>query len=300
MSVDFGFVVNLGAKDPAGATSLPDQNRRILRSLRPPMTTLWVEDHFQFGDTPLLEGWTALSVYAAEFPKLMVGTIVLGQSYRNPAMLAKMSAALQWLTGGRLILGIGAGWKEDEYKAYGYPFPVPATRIGELDEAIQIIRKLWTEQPASFEGKYYTIKDATCAPFPDPIPPILVGGGGEQLTMRVVAKHADWWNIGFAPIERYTQKLGVLKEHLARIGRDPSTLKLTYYAQLSVSHNPARVAPSGRLYIVGGNPEQVAAELQQFIDVGVTHIMVRPNDFPDTETIDLFQDEVIPRLRFDA
>jgi alkanesulfonate monooxygenase SsuD/methylene tetrahydromethanopterin reductase-like flavin-dependent oxidoreductase (luciferase family) len=297
MSVDFGYVVNLGAKDAAGAKTLPDQNRRILRSLRTPVTTLWVEDHFQFGETPLLEGWTTLCSYAAEFPNLKVGTIVLGQSYRNPAMLAKMAAALQWLTGGRLVFGIGAGWKEDEYKAYGYPFPRPAERIGQLDEAIQIIRKMWTESPATFDGKHYSIKEASCAPFPDPIPPILVGGGGEQLTMRVVARHADWWNLGFSPIERYTQKLAVLNEHCATIRRDPTTLKLTYYAQLSISNDPSRVAPSGRLYIVGGNPDQVAAELQQFIDVGVTHILVRPDDFPSTETIDLFQDEVIPRLK---
>src|SRR4029077_13575520 len=143
----------------------------------------WVEDHFQFGDNPLLECWTALCTYGAEFPNLKLGTIVMSQSYRNPAMLAKMGAILQWMSGGQLIYGIGAGWKEDEYKAYGYPFPKPAARIAQLEEAILIARKMWTETPASFQGKHYAIDNAMCTPRPDPIPPILVGGGGEQLTL---------------------------------------------------------------------------------------------------------------------
>jgi alkanesulfonate monooxygenase SsuD/methylene tetrahydromethanopterin reductase-like flavin-dependent oxidoreductase (luciferase family) len=261
------------------------------------LTTFWVEDHFQFGDQPLLECWTALAMYAGEFPRLRLGTIVMSQSYRNPAMLAKMGAALQWMTGGRLIYGIGAGWKEDEYRAYGYPYPPPAVRIGQLDETIQIARKMWTETPATFEGKYYSIKDAHCSPLPNPIPPILVGGSGEQLTMRVVARRADWWNVGFRPVAEYARKLGVLKEHFARVGRDISTLKLTYYAQLSVAKDRSKIQRHERLYTVAGTPEEVAAELQQFIDLGVQHIMVRPADFPSTEGIELFQSEVIPRLK---
>src|SRR5438552_2288910 len=125
MAVDFGYVTNFGANSPEGGKSLDEDNRRFLRTLRAPITTMWDEDHFQFGDNPLLECWTALCTYGAEFPDLKLGTIVMSQSYRNPAMLAKMGAVLQWMSGGRLIYGIGAGWKEDEYKAYGYPFPKP-------------------------------------------------------------------------------------------------------------------------------------------------------------------------------
>ena len=290
MPVDFGLVVSLG-----GSETLPDDNRRSLRAVARPFTTFWVEDHFQFGERPLLECWTAMSVYGAEFPDLKIGSIVLGQSYRNPAMLAKMAAALQWLSGGRLILGIGAGWKEDEYRAYGYPYPKPAERIRQLDEAVQIIRKMWTETPASFDGRYYQIKDAICTPRPDPIPPILIGGGGEQLTMRVVAKRADWWNIGFRPFSEYAQKVDVLKSHCAQIGRDFSTLKLTYYARVSVSNDPNAVQRGER--VIAGTPEEVAQNLQQFIDLGVTHFMVGFNDFPSVAGLELFQSEVIPRLR---
>jgi alkanesulfonate monooxygenase SsuD/methylene tetrahydromethanopterin reductase-like flavin-dependent oxidoreductase (luciferase family) len=300
MAVDFGYVINLGSNSPEGGPTLADDNRRALRALGGPVNTFWVEDHFQFGETPLLECWTALSMFAAEFPSLRMGTIVMSQSYRNPAALAKMAAVLQFMSGGRLIFGIGAGWKEDEYRAYGYPFPAPAVRIAQLDEAIQIAKKMWTETPATFEGKHYAIHDAICTPRPNPVPPILVGGGGEQLTMRVVAKHADWWNIGFRNVEEYARKLAILKEHCAKIGRDPSTIKLSYYAQLQVSRDPARIKKHDRLYQVAGTPDQVAAELQQFIDLGVTHIMFRPSDFPSLESIETLQQDVIPRLRLDG
>ena len=118
--------------------------------------------------------------------------------------------------------------------------------------------------------------------------------------MRVVAKHSDWWNLGFLSIERYTQKLAVLKDHCAKVGRDPKTLTLTYYAQLSVVRDASQYKPHERLYQVDGTPEKVAAELQQFIDLGVRHIRVRPSDFPDLDRLALFQDEVIPRLKLES
>jgi alkanesulfonate monooxygenase SsuD/methylene tetrahydromethanopterin reductase-like flavin-dependent oxidoreductase (luciferase family) len=297
VTVDFGYVVTLGADSAEGGRSLVDDNRRLLSALRQPFNTLWLEDHFQFGDNPLLECWTALCTYGAEFKHLRLGTIVMAQSYRNPAALAKMAAVLQWMSGGRLIYGIGAGWKEDEYRAYNYPFPKPAVRIAQLEEAILIAKKLWTETPATFTGKHYSITNANCTPRPDPVPPIMVGGGGEQLTLRVVAKHADWWNLGFSPIERYRQKLAVLRDHCAKVGRDPSTLTLTYYAMLNVVRDASQYQPRDRPYAVGGTPDQVAAELQQFIDLGVRHVLLRLADFPSLEGLTIFQDEVIPRLK---
>jgi len=298
-STDFGFVVKAGAPAGGGDT-LVDDNRRFLGALEPPFTTLWLEDHFQFGEQPLLECWTALCTYGAEFPGLRLGTIVMGQSYRNPAMLAKMAAALQWMSGGRFIYGIGAGWKEDEYRAYGYPFPAPAVRIGQLEDTVQIARKMWTETPATYHGKYYSIENAICTPRPNPIPPVLIGGGGEQLTMRVVARHADWWNVGFRPIEEYRRKVDVLKGHLDKVGRDPSTLTLTAYHIVSVSKDPSQVQRGERNYAVAGSPEEVAAELQQFIDLGVRHIMINFRDFPSTRGLDLFQTEVVPRLNLEG
>ena len=298
-SVDFGFVCSLGAAGADQAATLVDDNRRFLRALAPPFTTFWMEDHFQFGERPLLECWTALCTYGAEFPNLRLGTIVMGQSYRNPAMLAKMGAVLQWMTGGRLIFGIGAGWKEDEYRAYGYPYPPPAVRIAQLDEAIQITRKMWTEMPATFHGKHYSIDNAICSPLPNPVPPILIGGGGEQLTMRVVAKHADWWNVGFRTVDEYARKVDVLRDHCNRVGRDLSQIKLTSYARVSVSKNPVPPPANPRMHVLAGTPEQVAAEIQAFIDLGVRHFMIGFNDFPRLDGLELFQNEVIPLLNLD-
>jgi len=296
MLADFGFVCKLGADSAAGAATLVDDNRQFLRTLAPPFTTLWLEDHFQFGERPLLECWTALCTFGAEFPRLRLGTIVMAQSYRNPAMLAKMGAVLQWMSGGRLIFGIGAGWKEDEYRAYGYPFPTPAERIGQLDEAVQIVRKMWTETPATFHGKHYTIENAICTPRPDPLPPIMIGGGGEQLTMRVVAKHADWWNVGFRSLEQYAQKVDVLKRHCDRVGRDFSTLTLTTYENVSVATDPSQVKRGERGHVVAGSPDEVAAEIQGFIDLGVRHILINFADFPSLRGLELFQNTVIPKL----
>jgi alkanesulfonate monooxygenase SsuD/methylene tetrahydromethanopterin reductase-like flavin-dependent oxidoreductase (luciferase family) len=299
MSVDFGFACNIASARPAdgGPWNLADDNRRFLRALSPAFSTFWIADHLQIYGAPSLECWTMLCTYAAEFPRLQCGTIVLGQSYRNPALLAKMAASFQVLNGGRLILGIGAGWKEDEYKSYGYDYPPPATRIGQLDETIQILKEMWTGQPATFEGRYYAIHDARSDPAPTPIPPLLIGGGGEQLTLKIVAKYADWWNLPYGPVERFRQKLDVLREHCQRLGRDPSTLRLSYLARISVATDPADVTRHPRTYTVAGTPEEVAGELQQFIDLGVTHVMVHFADFPEYRGFDLFQEQVIPQLR---
>lgn len=295
-AVEFGFAVNFGGSGSSTAETLVDDNRRFLRALKPPFTTLWVEDHFQFGERPLLECWTALCTYGAEFPHLKLGTIVLGQSYRNPAMTAKMAAVLQWMSGGRLIFGIGAGWKEDEYRAYGYEYPKPAVRVAQLDEAVQIIRKMWTETPASFAGKHYQIENAICTPKPNPVPTLMIGGGGEQLTMRVAAKYADWWNVGFRTPEEYAHKIEVLHNHCAKVGRDSSTLTLTYYAKLSIVRDPAKVATSDRQHILGGTPDMVAEQVQKFIDLGARHILITLADFPNIDELAMFQEEVIPRL----
>src|SRR5436305_14982314 len=145
-----------------------EYNRRLIRTLSSGFTTLWVEDHLQLGETATHECMTTLSYFAGEFPQFRVGALVMCQSYRNPALTAKMAANLQWISGGRFILGLGAGWKEDEYHAYNYPFPDARTRLDELEEAILIIKSMWTTRPASFTGKHYSIQNAYCEPQPSP------------------------------------------------------------------------------------------------------------------------------------
>ncbi len=148
---------------------------RLLNTVKGAYTSAWFIDHLQFQDSDVLEGWTALTYLAAQHPELQWGHAVLCQSFRNPALVAKMAATLQFISGGRFILGIGAGWHTEEYLAYGYDFPAASTRVEELDEALQIIRALWTENDATFVGKHHQIRNAWCEPKPDPVPPIMVG-----------------------------------------------------------------------------------------------------------------------------
>lgn len=301
MPFELGWVLQPTWRTKANTTDMVKDNRRILRALRPPFTTLWVEDHFQWDDLPTLEAWTAMAYHAAEFPQLKVGTLTLGQSYRNPALTAKMAAMLQVHSGGRLILGIGAGWKEDEYLAYGYPYPGPGRRIAELREAVEIIRRMWTDSPASYEGKYLRIENAYCEPrWPVP-PPIMIGGGGERKTLRVVAELADWWNGGFHNLERYKSKVAILHQHCADIGRDPHDILLSSYSHIALGKDPAaieRLDPvRPNIHRIAGTPDEVAAELNGFIDFGVRHVMLKFTDYPALDQYELFMSEVVPQLR---
>jgi alkanesulfonate monooxygenase SsuD/methylene tetrahydromethanopterin reductase-like flavin-dependent oxidoreductase (luciferase family) len=207
------------------------------------------------------------------------------------------------LTGGRFIFGIGAGWKQDEYLAYNYDFPKPVVRIGQLAETVKIVRKLWTEAPASFEGKYYSIKNAYCEPRPDPLPPIMIGGGGEQLTLRVVAEQADWWNIPGGTLENYARKLEVLRAHCEAVGRNYEEIVKTWgHEALTIAGTEAearRIAernPLNSPTAIVGTPDQVADRLQSFIDLGVEYFVLRFADFPNTVGIELFMEQVMPRL----
>jgi alkanesulfonate monooxygenase SsuD/methylene tetrahydromethanopterin reductase-like flavin-dependent oxidoreductase (luciferase family) len=291
--LDFGFTLYPVARgEGRNVSTLMDYNRRCLQALPPRFTTVWVEDHFQWDDQATLECLTTLSFLAGEFTSLRFGTLVLGQSYRNPALTAKMAANLQYITGGRFILGIGAGWKEDEYRAYGYPYPPARVRVAQMEEAIQIIRALWNNAPATFNGTYYQIEDAFCTPHPQPPIPLMIGGSGEQLVLRSVARHADWWNHNFCTAEDYARKLEVLRTHCAAVGRDPSTIRLTYYGIVSLPKGPAQV-PQSPLHIIGGTPEQVIEELTTFTNLGISHIMLR---FSDIDSLERFSSEVLPQL----
>jgi alkanesulfonate monooxygenase SsuD/methylene tetrahydromethanopterin reductase-like flavin-dependent oxidoreductase (luciferase family) len=255
--------------------------------------------------TPTFECFTTLTYLCAKYTHLSFGSIVMAQSYRPPALLAKMAAMLQVLSGGRFILGIGAGWKEDEYRAYGYEFPSAAVRIHQLAEAVEVIRLMWTQPRATFSGKYYHVKDAICEPKPDPLPPIMIGGAGRKLTLRVVAQYADWWNaVGCSP-EETQASLDVLAEHCRAVGRDPASILKTYstdcVAVARSSQTAQRMVEASPYYspsaAVVGTPDEVAARLRQYIQLGVEHFMLRFVDFPHTEGARLFVEEVLPRFR---
>jgi alkanesulfonate monooxygenase SsuD/methylene tetrahydromethanopterin reductase-like flavin-dependent oxidoreductase (luciferase family) len=292
----FGWVITPNARDAEGAKALHENNDLFIKRIKGNFNTIWVEDHFQWDDYPVVECWTALVYYAARHPDFRFGPLVFGQSYRNPALVAKMFATLHWLTDGRLIAGIGAGWKEDEYLSYGWPFSSDSVRIAELEEAVQIICTMWSQSPATFEGKYYSIKDAYCEPKPDPPPPLLVAGGGEKLTLRVVAKYADWMNVGFCDSSTYKRKLEALKGHCIEVGRDFNEITKTYYGFFSITPETTDPIERGDLHIIQGTTTEVVKKVKEFIDLGVEHIMMKFIDFPSTVGLDLFLSEVYPNL----
>ena len=269
-----------------------------------PFDSLWTPDHVQNNGHKVGEGWTLLSFALGRYPDKTVGHQVLCNSFRNPAHLAKMVATAQAISGGRVVLGIGAGWNEAEYLSYGWPFPTARERIAQLAEAIRICRLMWTEAPANFEGQHYQIKDAYCEPVPDPTPPVMVGGSGEKYTLRVVAEQADWWNHVFEDLETYRHKQEVLKSHCRAVGRDYDEIKqvvcrVVFIAENEKELNHLKADPNVRS---GGNslvgtPEQVTETLLKEVDQGADMFVVNLSDAPRVEGTHLFAAEVMPHLK---
>jgi alkanesulfonate monooxygenase SsuD/methylene tetrahydromethanopterin reductase-like flavin-dependent oxidoreductase (luciferase family) len=279
-NIDFGFIIRPSSFGlPISASELPEYNRRCIQTLSPNFTSIWMEDHLQWGEDDTLEIFSTLSFLAAQFPSFKVGTLVLCQSYRNPALIAKMAANLQFLSGGRFILGIGAGWKTDEYLAYGYRVPSNEIRWEQLEEAILVVRSMWGDAPATFIGQHYQIQQAYCEPKPVPTIPLLIGGGGEKKTLALVAQHADWWNYNSCTVEEYAHKVAILKSYCEKLGRDPEEIRLTYSGNVSVSEDPDRVVRSSHKHYIAGNSAEVIQELERFCEIGVSHFMVRFTDF---------------------
>jgi alkanesulfonate monooxygenase SsuD/methylene tetrahydromethanopterin reductase-like flavin-dependent oxidoreductase (luciferase family) len=294
--------------DGSGADAFLRQCEAALDLIQGRMGSVWVDDHFwpwgnwQAPDTPYTEIVSTMAFYAARYPQLYWVSSMFCQSYRSPGVIAKTVANLQWLTGGRIIFGFGAGWMEEEYRAFAYDFPSPAVRIAQMEEAIQIIKKLWTESPASFAGKYYRIKNAYCSPKPNPIPPLMIGGGGEQLTLRAVAKYADWWNQPGGTLENYARKIEILRRHCAALGRNYDDIVKTYNAETvaiapteAAAKRIAAASPYQNAPIIG-TPQQVAEQLHAFAELGVQHIALRLVDFPQMGGLELLLDQVIPLL----
>jgi F420-dependent oxidoreductase-like protein len=214
----------------------------------------WAFDHFiPLGldpTGPQLEGWTLLGALAARTNRLRVGLMVTGNTYRHPAVLAKIGATVDNISHGRLDFGIGAGWNELESNMYGIPLYTPGERIRRLGEACEVIKRLWTETLSNFDGEYYQLNVARCEPKPvqKPYPPFVIGGSGEQLTLRVVAQYANIWNFAGGPVDALRHKIEVLEGHCAAIGRDPSTIEHSIQAFVNYD-NLAETRDGMRPYI---------------------------------------------------
>jgi len=266
--------------------------------------SVWLSDHLQFGTSPLFEGWTMLAYLAALHPELRYGHLVLCQLFRNPALLAKMAATFQYLSQGRFILGIGAGWVQEEAKAYHLPFPSAGQRVSELEEQLQIIHKLWREERVTFEGTYHQVHNASCLPHPEPLPPMLIAGFQPRM-MRLVARYADWWNTGAGidTLEKAAAQMKALDAACEQVGRDPKTLRRTVMVSCycaptgqGVKADMAKLRRPFGLDIVG-TPAQVVEQFQSFQEIGFDYYMIAARDFPhNLTTLELLSHEVLPAL----
>jgi F420-dependent oxidoreductase-like protein len=230
-------------------------------------------------EEPMLEGWLTLAAIARETSRVRLGTLVTGVTYRNPALLAKEATTLDVISNGRAILGLGAAWNDVEHEGYGFEFPPVGQRMDRLDEALAIIKAMFTEDRPSFHGEYYSIERALNVPRPiQPNgPKILVGGGGEQRTLRIAAKYADmthWFSIGLDALKHKTE---VLERYCEEIGRDPSTIERTIGAPVIVVGSEAEAKPfldaipaERRPFVKIGGPEQAAEGLRPYIEAGFT------------------------------
>lgn len=264
------------------------QEKHILPAVLPHFDVLWIADHFYGFDAktdPFMEAWTTLTWLAARFPDVMLCHHVLGHGYRPPALTAKMAATLQEFSGGRFILGIGAGWREDEYAAYDYPFPKPSVRFAQLEEMIAICRLMWTEDEPSFAGEHFSINGASAPPLPAVVPPVCIGASGEKVGLPLVGRIADMWN-GSARGEDadWRRRVDIVRSSAADAGRDPNSI--------TVSTTLERPLPT-----TDAESAQLHEELAHWKELGVQHYVM---DFGNPETPDdalRFVEQVMPGLK---
>jgi F420-dependent oxidoreductase-like protein len=315
--VQFGILI-----DP---TNFKYVKEVALQSEKLGFDSIWIYDHFfwegsrdteteQVSD--LLECTTTMSALAALTSRIRVGSIMLCNSYRNPSLAAKIGATLDVISNGRLEFGIGAGWKKNEYIAYGYPFPSPAVRIAQLKEAVTIIKKMWTEEKPSYKGKYYEIGEALCDPKPvqKPHPPIWIGGEGEKLTLRVVAELADGSNWYGTP-EHFAHKLRVLESHCAKVGRSFDEIKKSWIGELFLLPKGSNVKSNIEKYLarihdpegsdraneyekyvhrnIAGTSDECISKIKEYVKLGVTRFYFESST---TKSRVQFVEEVMPEF----
>ena len=276
-------------------------SRLVVKAEEGGFDSFWVMDHFhqiRYVGAPeesMLEGWTTLAALSGKTSRIKLGTLVTGNTYRHPSVLAKIGATLDVMSKGRLFMGIGAGWNEEEATAYGIPFPSTRERFQRLEEAVQVIKKMWTEERANFDGKYYNLRGAYCNPKPiqKPYPPIMVGGSGERQTLRIVAKHADACNL-FGSVQIIEQKLRILREHCKRVGRNYDEIVKTALVRIAIGSIRSEVEAASQAKWIYGTPDNVRRQVEEFRDAGIDYLIV--NCGRESEVLDIFSSDVVKPL----
>src|SRR5437763_17125521 len=315
--MDFGVIVPqgwrmdlVGIADPSEAYGTMTRVAQEADALG--YRSIWLYDHFHTIPTPMqeitFECWTSIAALARDTRRVRIGQMVTCNSYRNPALLAKMASTVDALSHGRLDFGIGAGWYAEEYVAYGYPFPSTYERLERLREAVEIIMAMWTQEEANFEGTYYSVRGAINQPkgVQKPHIPLLIGGGGEKVTLRLVAQYANACNIG-GDIPTIKHKLGVLKQHCEQLGRDYESIRRTTLIDDCVIAETeaevlARLTPQQRDNLEAlrqqrliGTPEQIRERLAEYEEAGTPELIVRFVDGAQLEKVRLFARELLQR-----
>ena len=269
---------------------------------------MWLADHFMPNatdtSTPWPEAWTTLAALAPQVPGIRLGTLVTGNTYRHPAVLAKMAATVDHISGGRLVLGIGSGWQENEHQQYGIEFGTVRQRLDRLEEACAMIKSLFNEPSANFEGRFYTLKEATLEPKPlQPNLPLMVGGGGEKVTLRITARYADEWNV-WGTVETMIHKMKILDRHCEDIGRDPKDIQRSAVALLFLSDDDKfiqQIRETVDRALIAGNLAEVQDTVKAYQEAGVDELLVP--DFTlgqgqqKIDTLDNFINHIAPLVR---
>jgi F420-dependent oxidoreductase-like protein len=280
--------------------------------------SLWLADHLFGipgpGDDPFLECWTLLTAIAVETRRARLGTMTLCNGFRSPALLAKMAATLDIISGGRLEIGIGSGWYEREFLGYGFPFPKPSVRAQQLDEAIQILKLMWTEPSVTFTGKHYQLFDARNEPkqVQSPRPPINIGGDGEKRLLPLVARQADWWSywLSGTSAEGFRHKMAVLERCCAEIDRDFHLIRKSLIGPVMLAETQreidlmvaeaerteAHFDLGTRLGLVG-TPSTVIQRIEEYRQLGVSLFIVIPFLFTRTSFLELLAEKVVKQVR---
>lgn len=279
--------------------------------------SLWVCDHLygpQSPSIPILEAWSELAAVAAITSKVELGTLVTPAGMRNPAHLGKIIATVDNIAGGRVIAGLGGGWMTREFTDFGVPFLPTGQRLGQLRETVELLKRMWdpAEGEVTYEGKYINVQNVVTEPKPPRRVPILIGGSGENVTLKLVAQHADWWNNSAGNQGNLERKVGVLRQHCESIGRDPEEITVSQQCLVTIAPDDAAAGPmidtakkifgghmgdpTGPLAIAG-SPERVKEQIQKHIDLGCTAFVM---EFfgRDTKTpAQLFADKVLPAFK---
>jgi alkanesulfonate monooxygenase SsuD/methylene tetrahydromethanopterin reductase-like flavin-dependent oxidoreductase (luciferase family) len=304
-------MIRFGVTLPQIKRSWPETRAAALELESLGFHSLWLNDHLYgipMPTIPILEAWTTLSAVGAVTTKPELGLLVSPPGFRNPALHAKMAATLDHVTEGRVVMGLGAGWFAQEFAGYGFEFPSTRARLAQLSEAIVIMKKMWTEEAPSFTGEHFHIDSVICAPKPARRPPILVGGGGEKVLLRIAAEHADIWNNLAVNQGSLARKIDVLRRHCDAVGRNFADITLSQQTLVVIGEDEndglEKMGKATSLYGghlgdiekhgIWGSPAQVIERIERHVKLGVGLLVIEFFGRDIRQPARLFAEKVLP------